>query len=160
MRAILSDIHSNLEALQAVLDDVAAHDVEAIYCLGDIIGYGPNPRECLELVMDWPVVLLGNHDQAVMFDPTDFTPIAERATLWTRRQLEAPIPSRDDSEQRWEFLAERPLSYRDGDFLFVHGSPSNPLNEYIFHTGTGVFACPPGLPDGDSAAYWGSTLFG
>src|SRR5262249_42618305 len=128
----LSDIHSNLEALEAVLEDIAAHPVEEIYCLGDTVGYGPNPRECLDLTMDWPVVLLGNHDQAVLFDPRDFHPIAERATLWTRKQLEAPIRNRDASEQRWEFLAERPLSHRDGDFLYVHGSPSNPLNEYIF----------------------------
>jgi diadenosine tetraphosphatase ApaH/serine/threonine PP2A family protein phosphatase len=132
MKAILSDIHSNLEALQAVLEDIEAQSVEAIYCLGDIVGYGPNPRECLDLVMEWPVVLLGNHDQAVLFDPRDFNPIAERATMWTRKQLEAPVRSRDDSERRWEFLAERPLSHREGDFLFVHGSPSNPLNEYIF----------------------------
>jgi diadenosine tetraphosphatase ApaH/serine/threonine PP2A family protein phosphatase len=132
MIAILSDIHSNLEALKAVLKDVAAHSVEEIYCLGDIVGYGPNPRECLDLVMGWPVVLLGNHDQAVMFDPSDFNPIAERATMWTRKQLEAPIRNRDESERRWEFLAELPLCHRDGSFLFVHGSPSNPLNEYIF----------------------------
>jgi diadenosine tetraphosphatase ApaH/serine/threonine PP2A family protein phosphatase len=132
MLAIISDIHSNLEALRAVLEDIALHDAEAIYCLGDIIGYGPNPRECLDLAQQWPVVLLGNHDQAVMFDPSDFNPIAERATMWTRRQLEAPVPNRDQSELRWEFLSERPLLYREGDFLFVHGSPSNPLNEYIF----------------------------
>ncbi|HXG12209.1 MAG TPA: metallophosphoesterase family protein [Gemmataceae bacterium] len=132
MKAILSDIHSNLEALEAVLDDIAAHSVEAIYCLGDTVGYGPNPRECLDRSMEWPVVLLGNHDQAVLFDPKDFNPIAERATLWTRKQLDAPIRTRDDSERRWEFLAERPLSHREGDFLYVHGSPSNPLNEYIF----------------------------
>jgi diadenosine tetraphosphatase ApaH/serine/threonine PP2A family protein phosphatase len=132
MKAIVSDIHSNLEALQAVLEDIAAQSVETIYCLGDIVGYGPNPRECLHETMEWPVVLLGNHDQAVLFDPRDFNPIAERATMWTRKQLDAPIRNRDESEQRWEFLSERPLSYREGDFLFVHGSPSNPLNEYIF----------------------------
>lgn len=132
MKAILSDIHSNLEALQAVLTDMAAHEIEAVYCLGDVVGYGPNPRECLDKVMDWPVVLLGNHDQAVLFDPRDFNPIAERATMWTRRQLEAPIRSREASERRWEFLAERPLSYRADGILYVHGSPHNPLNEYVF----------------------------
>lgn len=132
MKAIISDIHSNLEALRAVLEDIAAHEVESIYCLGDVIGYGPNPRECLDLTMEWPVVLMGNHDQAVMFDPTDFNPIAERATMWTRKQLEAPIRNREEADLRWDFLGERPLSFREEGFLYVHGSPSNPLNEYIF----------------------------
>src|SRR5437763_9466079 len=83
MKAILSDIHSNLEALQAVLQDIAAQKVEEVYSLGDVIGYGPNPRECLELVMkSCKVSLLGNHDQAAMFDPKGFNLAAERATFW------------------------------------------------------------------------------
>lgn len=132
MKALISDIHSNLEALQAVLADIAQQSVEAIYCLGDVIGYGPNPRECLDLVMHAPVVLMGNHDQAVLFDPMNFNPVAERATMWTRNQLDRPVPNRAAADRRWEFLAERPLRHRDGDFLLVHGSPRNPLNEYIF----------------------------
>jgi predicted phosphodiesterase len=132
MKAILSDIHSNLEALQAVFEDIAAHDVSDVYCLGDVIGYGPNPRECLDLVMTCKVVLLGNHDQAVMFDPKDFNPVAERATFWTRRMLEAPINSRQEADRRWEFLAERPQTHQEDDLLFVHGSPRNPINEYVF----------------------------
>ena len=53
MKAIISDIHSNLEALQAVLDDIASQNVQEIYCLGDVVGYGPNPRECVDQVMKW-----------------------------------------------------------------------------------------------------------
>jgi predicted phosphodiesterase len=132
MKALISDIHSNLEALQAVLDDIAQHSVEAIYCLGDVIGYGPNPRECLDRIMECDIVLLGNHDQAVLFDPLNFNPVAERATMWTRGQLERPLPNRAAADTRWEFLSERPMKHREGDFLFVHGSPRNPLNEYIF----------------------------
>ncbi len=132
MKALISDIHSNLEALQAVLADIAQHPVEAVYCLGDVIGYGPNPRECLDQIMRYPVVLMGNHDQAVLFDPMNFNPVAERATMWTRGQLDRPLPTRAAADARWEFLAERPLKHRDGDFLLVHGSPRNPLNEYIF----------------------------
>ncbi|MEZ6048019.1 MAG: metallophosphoesterase family protein [Planctomycetaceae bacterium] len=64
MKAIISDIHGNLEALQAVLEDIKSHSIEEIYCLGDIVGYGPNPRECVDLVMEkCSVVILGNHDQ-------------------------------------------------------------------------------------------------
>ena len=133
MKALISDVHSNLEALQAVLADIARHSVEAIYCLGDVVGYGPNPRECLDLIMrHCPVVLMGNHDQAVLFDPMNFNPVAERATMWTRDQLDKPFPSRSAADARWEFLAERPLKHRESDFLYVHGSPRNPLNEYIF----------------------------
>jgi diadenosine tetraphosphatase ApaH/serine/threonine PP2A family protein phosphatase len=133
MKAIISDIHSNLEALQAVLEDIAQYSVEAVYCLGDVIGYGPNPRECVDLVMEHcQVVLLGNHDQAAMFDPMQFNPTAERAIQWTREQLEAPGQSRVQQEKRWEFLAERPLRHRENHLLFVHGSARNPVNEYVF----------------------------
>lgn len=132
MKALISDIHSNLEALQAVLKDIEAQGVETIYCLGDVIGYGPNPRECIDLVMDMPLVILGNHDQGAMFDPEGFNPGAERAIFWTRAQLEAPGDSRAHREKRWEFLAERPRSHRENSVLYVHGSARNPLNEYVF----------------------------
>jgi predicted phosphodiesterase len=66
VKAIISDIHSNFEALQAVLADIERHKVDEIYCLGDVVGYGPNPRECVDLVMNCKVVLLGNHDQGAM----------------------------------------------------------------------------------------------
>lgn len=133
MRAIFSDVHSNLEALQAVFADIAGQGVTEVICLGDVIGYGPNPRECLDLVMSKAkLTLLGNHDQAVIFDPVHFNPAAERAALWTREQLEAPVPNRNAVDRRWEFLAECPRKHKDGDFFFVHGSPRNPLNEYIF----------------------------
>jgi diadenosine tetraphosphatase ApaH/serine/threonine PP2A family protein phosphatase len=132
VKAIISDIHSNLEALQAVLEDIARHDVTETYCLGDVVGYGPNPRECVDLVMKCKLVLLGNHDQGAMFDPEGFNPPAERAIFWTRAQLEAPVENRIDRERRWEFLAERPRTFRENGFLFVHGSARNPLNEYVF----------------------------
>jgi diadenosine tetraphosphatase ApaH/serine/threonine PP2A family protein phosphatase len=132
VKAIISDIHSNLEALQAVLQDIQTQQVEAIYCLGDVIGYGPNPRECVDLVMQCRVVLLGNHDQGALFDPDGFNPPAERAIFWTRSQLEAAADNSPNRERRWEFLADRPRSHREDGCLFVHGSARNPLNEYVF----------------------------
>jgi diadenosine tetraphosphatase ApaH/serine/threonine PP2A family protein phosphatase len=132
VKAIISDIHSNLEALQAVLKDIEKHHVTEIYCLGDVVGYGPNPRECVDLVMKCKVVLLGNHDQGAMFDPEGFNTSAERAIFWTRAQLENPNENRQVKERRWEFLAERPRTYRENGLLFVHGSARNPLNEYVF----------------------------
>ena len=92
--AVISDIHGNLEALRAVLSDIRARGADEIYCLGDVVGYGPNPRECLDLVMEWcQVVVLGNHDQGAIFDPKGFNGVSERAIFWTSAQLEAPIPS-------------------------------------------------------------------
>ncbi len=133
MRAIISDVHSNLEALQAVLADVEYCGATEVYCLGDVVGYGPNPLECIDLVMQWcQVVVLGNHDQGAIFAPKGFNGAAERAIYWTREQLELPIPDRQAMEQRWEFLGERPRTHKEDHFLFVHGSPRNPVTEYIF----------------------------
>lgn len=131
MKAIISDIHGNLEALEAVLADIRTQNVNEIYCLGDIIGYGPNPRECIDLVMQHSkLTIIGNHDQAALFDPEGFNPGAERAILWTRTQLESGDPLAN--EKRWEFLGELPRMKRDGEVMFVHGSARNPLNEYVF----------------------------
>ena len=130
-RAILSDIHGNLEALDAVLADIAEQNVEEIYCLGDVVGYGPNPRECIDKVMNFDLVVLGNHDQGALFDPEGFSSGAERAIFWTREQLETATEG-EQSAQRWDFLAELPRVVRETKHLFVHGSPRNPLNEYVF----------------------------
>ncbi|AGA25208.1 metallophosphoesterase family protein [Singulisphaera acidiphila] len=131
-RALISDIHGNLEALEVVLDDIKSQGITEIFCLGDIIGYGPNPRECIDRVMEnCRVTLLGNHDQGAMFDPDGFNIGAERAIFWTREQLESSS-DRENNERRWEFLGELPRTFRSDPFLFVHGSPRNPLSEYIF----------------------------
>ncbi len=130
MKAIISDIHGNLEALEATLADIKQQGITEIYCLGDIVGYGPNPRECIDRVMDCRVCLLGNHDQGALFDPEGFNAGAERAIFWTRRMLESGDPK--GNERRWEFLGELPRMHREPNFLFVHGSARNPLNEYVF----------------------------
>jgi predicted phosphodiesterase len=133
VKAIISDIHSNLEALQAVLKDIDKQGVSEIYCLGDVVGYGPNPRECVDLVMSrCKMVLLGNHDQGAMFDPEGFNGPAERAIFWTRSVLESSPEAKGTRDRRWEFLAERPRFHKEGPHLFVHGSARNPLNEYVF----------------------------
>jgi len=132
-RAIISDIHGNLEALQSVLAHIADQKVDEIFCLGDIVGYGPNPCECLDLVIEkTEVCLLGNHDQGAMFDPEGFNSGAEKAIFWTRDQLENSQGSRDQIDQRWDFLGTLPRVQRDDPWLYVHGSPRNPVNEYVF----------------------------
>jgi predicted phosphodiesterase len=129
-RAILSDIHGNLEALNAVLKDIESQGIEDIYCLGDVIGYGPNPRECIDVCRRFKLTLLGNHDNGALFDPEGFSSGAEKAIFWTRSQLENQRES--GAEERWNFLARLPRTHREGDIMFVHGSPRSPLNEYVF----------------------------
>jgi predicted phosphodiesterase len=134
-RAIVSDIHGNLDALEAVLADIEAQEITQIYCLGDIIGYGPNPRECIDRVIQFDLCVLGNHDQGALFDPEGFSSGAERAIFWTREQLERvdeDSGQQNGNVRRWDYLCELPRTYREGSLLFVHGSARNPLNEYVF----------------------------
>jgi predicted phosphodiesterase len=131
MRALLSDIHSNLEAFQAVLEDIAARGVSEIHCLGDIIGYGPNPKECLDLARKFQVCILGNHDHAALYEPENFHAAAERAILWTRQQMESAGDSAENG-RRWEFLGELARKVERNGTLYVHGSPRRPLSEYVF----------------------------
>jgi diadenosine tetraphosphatase ApaH/serine/threonine PP2A family protein phosphatase len=136
MKAIISDIHANWEALQAVLQDAARHGARDVYCLGDLVGYGPNPRECLDLLqfLEFRVVLQGNHDQAVIGQTRGFNPHAEETLRWTKHELRTPLPDDESVERRRRFLCQLPFSYEEDDFLFVHGSPRDPLYEYIFPT--------------------------
>jgi len=131
-RAILSDVHANIEALRAVLADVETQSVDEIICLGDVVGYGPNPLECIDLVSQFKICILGNHDLGALFDPEGFSSGAERAIFWTRAQLEDSTQPSAEVVRRLDFLAELPRNYRDNGTLFVHGSPRNPLNEYVF----------------------------
>jgi len=131
--ALISDVHGNLEALRAVLEDIRQQAISTIYCLGDVIGYGPNPRECLDLIKQkTQLCILGNHDQAAMFDPDGFNPVALRAIYWTRDQLEGAGANQAATNARWDYLGELPRMKEDGDYLFVHGSVREPTNEYVF----------------------------
>jgi predicted phosphodiesterase len=130
-QALISDIHGNLEALHAVLADISTQNVDEIMCLGDVVGYGPNPNECLDLIQRKAVrTILGNHDQAALFDPDGFNPVALRAIYWTRDQLDTGANS--VVNRRWDFLSELPRMHQHDKFLFVHGSPRDATNEYVF----------------------------
>jgi predicted phosphodiesterase len=131
-RALISDVHSNLEALDAVLEDIHQQGISEVYCLGDIVGYGPNPRECLDKVMELDVCILGNHDEAVLFDPVGFNLVALRAILWTRDQLKGHRGESAAAMRRRDFLGELPRIRTEEHFMFVHGSPLEPTNDYVF----------------------------
>ena len=111
MFAVISDVHSNLEALTTVLADIEKRGIKTIYCLGDVVGYGPNPKECLDLIIEktkWCV--LGNHDYAVFYEPTNFNYGAEQASFWTRDVMETE-PSKPRSDRRWGFLGQLPMRH-------------------------------------------------
>ncbi len=132
-RALISDIHGNLEALDAVISHVKDQSIDEIICLGDIIGYGPDPVSCLDRVIEYcGLTILGNHDQAAIFDPEGFNPVALKAIYWTRDQLEKNSEDVEISNRRWDFIGELPRRHDEGEYLFVHGSPRDPTNEYVF----------------------------
>jgi len=118
--AIISDIHSNLEALEAVLEDAGEQRIDEFYCLGDIVGYGANPNECLQRVRDLTEqVVAGNHDHAVvgLTDISYFNLHARRAVTWTTETL---------LKEHSEYLRRLPFSLQRGQIFLVHATPSDP----------------------------------
>ena len=133
--AIISDIHSNLEALTKAIDIIDSRSVDEIVCLGDIVGYGADPNECVDLVRRrCNTVIKGNHDDAVV-DLTaaeDFTDNARSAILWTRKQI---------TEENLDYLRSLSLVHRKKDMVFVHSSPCEPEEwNYIFDEDTAARA--------------------
>lgn len=124
--AIFSDIHGNLAAFQAVLDDAETRGgFDEIWCLGDIIGYGPEPHACIELLSRYNhVCVAGNHDWAAIgrIDTLEFNSDAARACHWTAAQL---------TKEDVDYLRSLPLSLEQGNFTLVHGSPRQPIWEYL-----------------------------
>nr|HID13404.1 metallophosphoesterase [Anaerolineae bacterium] len=120
---IISDIHANLAALEAVLADAPAFD--KIWCLGDLVGYGPNPNECVERVQDFPhISLAGNHDWAGLgrLDLNNFNTDARLANAWTQSELTSAVR---------EYLSGLPTHIEQDGFYLVHASPREPVWEYI-----------------------------
>lgn len=138
MLAIVSDIHSNLEALQEVLQHIYQQGLtdKDIICLGDVVGYGPNPREVLDVCRNFRAVVRGNHDEAVVGEALGFNPLAREAVFWTRSQLKPGLFSSGKARERWEFLKNMPLTHQEAGVLYVHGSPREPTMEYVLRSDT------------------------
>jgi putative phosphoesterase len=118
--AIFSDIHGNLPALERVLQEIDASNVDFVVCCGDVVGYGANPNECVELLRERKIpTIAGNHDYAALslIDITYFNEIAKRSIQWTRQVLKP---------ENQQFLRDMPLSLEVADMLFVHSSPKAP----------------------------------
>jgi len=132
MIAFISDIHSNVEALTVCLQEVDRLKCKRIVCLGDVIGYGPQPREALRTVMARAEFsLLGNHEHGAMFYASDFNPRARAAIDWTRDQLSRRDCPREENMKFWNYLDGMKKEHREGQMLFVHGSPRDPVREYL-----------------------------
>lgn len=125
--AIISDIHGNAEALQAVLSDIAKQSIDSIFCLGDIVGYYPDPEKCIDLITrEVDFCVAGNHDYAAIgrIDTQNFTYYAYAAMEWTKLNL---------SDRSKEYLASLPLTVERDTMFFTHSSPSNPQDwVYVF----------------------------
>lgn len=122
----MADIHSNLEALEAVLEDMG--EVDEIWCLGDVVGYGPNPNECCEIIKERArYCILGNHDAGVLgkVDLSWFNVFAAEAIRITQKILE---------EKSKNFLETLPKIKKLREIILVHGSIRDPIYEYIFET--------------------------
>jgi predicted phosphodiesterase len=122
---IVSDVHANLVALETVLRSAGKFD--RIWCLGDIVGYGPEPNACIQTLRSYELVcVVGNHDWAVLdkLDLEEFNPDARRAAIWTRDQL---------GVQNLDWLHSLPehIPAQAGQFTLVHGSPRYPIWEYV-----------------------------
>ncbi len=122
---VISDVHANLHALNAVLADAGAFDV--VWSLGDLVGYGPQPNECIERLRGLEhVAIAGNHDWGALgkLDLSEFNVDARQANLWTRERL---------SPRSWGFLDTLPEVLVEGAFTLAHGSPRHPIWEYVVY---------------------------
>ncbi len=153
--AIVSDIHANLAAFEAVIAHAKSIGYDKMVCLGDVVGYGPDPVECIDLVREhceWS--LLGNHDFATIYEPTNFNKAAAQAVFWTREQTMdgvwlarrlgeltgTPEEIAAETQRLKAGQAERddfmhgisPRKMLLGRYICVHASPSKPVNEYLF----------------------------
>ena len=129
--ALISDLHSNIEALEAVLKDINSQGVEDIICLGDLIGYGPNPREMLRHAFNWKWSLRGNHEDALLFLALDFNPEAAQAIDWTRNQLNDANAEQVENHRMWNYLGDLPDIHEDGEVTYLHASPRHRTKEYV-----------------------------
>ncbi len=159
MRAFISDVHANLEALCAVMEDIEQHDVQEIICLGDIVGYGPDPETCIDRIMEKvEITLMGNHDYALIHNPDNFNPMAAELIYLTQEMMdprkhqddrgadiceshvcncvhEGEVPHclllRQSKDSRWKFIEGLPERHQEDGILCIHGSPLDPIFEYL-----------------------------
>lgn len=132
--ALISDIHSNIQALETVFRRIDELGIQETNCLGDIVGYGADPEPCVRLVMQrckWTI--MGNHDWGCFHKTDDFNPLAREALAYTVKRLKPGLlhPGR---RAVWQFLQQLPDRMEDHGFAFFHGSPRDPIMEYVLRS--------------------------
>ncbi|NOZ24013.1 MAG: metallophosphoesterase [Planctomycetes bacterium] len=135
LQAIISDVHGNFEAMKAVLDDILSKNITDIVCLGDLIGYGPNPKECIDFATNFRITMIGNHEEALMEElrTSGFNPKASGSRNWTYEQLNLfDEEHKDENAKRWDFIGEMEETRTEDDIMYVHASPCDPTREYIY----------------------------
>ncbi len=130
--AVISDLHSNLPALEAVFRRIDELGITDVRCLGDVVGYGADPEACLDLIRERArFSLCGNHDWGVIESGLDeFNPLARESLEWTRRQLKPGFFSRA-KRSRWNYMRDMPRRVELDGMIFVHASPRDPIREYV-----------------------------
>ncbi|MCB9915679.1 MAG: metallophosphoesterase family protein [Planctomycetes bacterium] len=143
--AVISDLHGNMPALEVCLADARERGVTRVVCCGDVVGYGAQPREALDLVMrlcvpaaSWPdgaplapgLCLRGNHEEALLSSAEDFNPKARAAIDWTRQEI-SEGGGRERGYDYWDFLGDLLPAQVDDVAMFAHGSPREPVREYL-----------------------------
>ncbi len=145
LTALISDLHGNVQALEVALADAAERGAERVVCLGDVVGYGARPVACLDLLMGLtgedprdatgrPLAqgfcLLGNHEQALLQSPEDFNPRARVAIEWTRDAIQSE-GGQHAAADYWNWIGGLQSRWTDERALYVHGSPRDPVKEYV-----------------------------
>lgn len=131
MKAIVSDLHSNREAIHRVLEDARAQGATEIGCLGDVIGYGPEPIEAVRVARQFRFCLRGNHEDALLNRPIGFNRNALLALEWTERQLRESRQTSSEGRELWRFLERLEAVVEEDGALFLHASPRDPITEYV-----------------------------
>lgn len=130
--AVISDIHSNYAALNAVLEDISSINADGIICLGDIVGYGPDPESCTRQIKEKTLFsVMGNHDYIVLYFPAGVNRVAKQAAEWTKKRMLPRFYNFPFKAANWKYLKNLPKEVVSGDWMFVHGSPRDPLSEYV-----------------------------
>jgi diadenosine tetraphosphatase ApaH/serine/threonine PP2A family protein phosphatase len=160
MRAFISDIHANFDALCAVCDDMDKQHIDDVVCLGDIVGYGAEPEACTDFVMERACLsMMGNHDYALLHDPLNFNPMAAEIIHITQERMRPEVQAspqsvyepehfgchrhaagaephclilKHDKAARWDFLRRLETIVLEDKYLYVHASALDPISEYVF----------------------------
>ncbi len=132
--AFISDLHANLEAAQTVFNHIKKQGIKKIICLGDIVGYGPDPELVVDLVRkNCTFVIMGNHDWGLVRKPYGFSPVAKKVIEYTQECMRPKsFNVFGQKKKRWEYIENLPKRYDEDGVTLVHGSVRDTISEYVY----------------------------